>query len=583
MPKRPVTVLSLSDGHDAGAALIRDGKVLAALQEERPRGIKHYDGTPEISMKQVFRIADIQPSEVNLVAVTNLVRVHAPSPHKNSPPSSLPEESKIGSRVWLALHFLGYVPFVSSHTFAKLYVKVLHRFREMRQIKKVLQELDLLNTETVFVEHHLAHASAAYRSCPWSYEKPTLVFTADGAGDGLSSTVSLTEKGEICRIASSTSYDSLGNAFYGAITVHLGLRAWQDEYKTMGLAPYGSPECCMSSMKRIIGLNPKHPLEFENRISPFIYSKLQTMLSRQRFDNIAAAAQKYLEDLLVTWVRNAIRKFEVGRVVCAGGVFLNVKANKRILETPEVEELFFYPAAGDAGTAVGAGLQAYFKYCKREGLQPNKAPITDLYYGPSYSDEQVKQALRETGWIKKTEHYEAIDTFVGESLAKGKIVARFGGRLEWGPRALGNRSILADARDMKTIGRINSAIKHRDFWMPFAATIIEKHMSEYLVNAKTSPFMILAFDTTDKRGDIIAGIHPQDKTCRPQTLNENVNPGYRKVLDVFQEKTGVGGLLNTSFNLHGFPMVCSPKQALWTFENSQLDGLALGNYYISKR
>ena len=583
MPKRPVTILSLSDGHDAGAALIRDGKVLAALQEERPRGIKHYDGTPEISMKEVFKIANIQPSEIDLIAITNLVRVHAPSSHKYKPPQDLPKESKIGSRIWLALHLLGYVPFVSSHTFAKLYVKTLHRFREMRQIKKVLQDLDLLNKETVFVEHHLAHASAAYRSCPWSYDEPTLVFTADGAGDGLSSTVSLTEKGEICRITSSTSYDSLGNTFYGAITVHLGLRAWQDEYKTMGLAPYGSPKYCMSTMKRIIRLNPNHPLEFENRISPFIYSKLQMMLGRQRFDNIAAAAQQYLEDLLVTWVRNAIRKFKVSKVVCAGGVFLNVKANKRILEMPEVEELFVYPAAGDSGTAVGSGLQAYFKYCKREGLKPIKVPITDLYYGPSYSDEQIDLALRESGWIKKTEYYEAIDSFVGESLAKGKIVARFCGRLEWGPRALGNRSILADARDLKTMGRINYAIKHRDFWMPFAPTIIEQRMSEYLVNVKPSPFMILAFNTTDKRDDIIAGIHPQDKTCRPQTLNEDLNPEYRKVLDSFQEKTGVGGLLNTSFNLHGFPIVCSPKQALWTFENSQLDGLALGNYYIPKR
>ena len=583
MPQKSVTVFSFSDGHDAGAALIRDGKVLAALQEERPRNIKHYDGVPELSMKEVFKIANIHPSEVDLIAVTNLVRVHAPSRPKSQPTPNLPKESPINSKIWLALHALGYVPFVSSHTFAKLYVNILHNFREMKQIRKVLLDLDLLNKETVFVEHHLSHASAAYRSCPWSYDKPTLVFTADGAGDGLSSTVSLTEKGEICRITSSTSYDSLGNTFYGAITVHLGLKAWQDEYKTMGLAPYGNPKYCMSAMKRIIRLNPNHPLEFENRISPFIYSKLQTMLSRQRFDNIAAAAQEHLEDLLVAWVRNAIRKFKVNRVVCAGGIFLNVKANKRILEMPEVEDLFVYPAAGDDGTAVGSGLQAYFKYCKREGLKPKKVPITDLYYGPAYSDEHIEQVLKETGWFKKAEHYKAIDSFVGESLANGKIVARFNGRLEWGPRALGNRSILADARDLKTIGRINYAIKHRDFWMPFASTILEQRMSEYLINAEPSPYMILAFDTTEKRDEIIAGIHPQDKTCRPQTLNKDWNPGYWEVLDAFQEKTGLGGLLNTSFNLHGYPMVCSPLQALWTFQNSQLDGLALGNYYLSKR
>jgi len=583
MPQKSVTVFSFSDGHDAGAALIRDGKVLAALQEERPRNIKHYDGVPDLSMKEVFKIANIHPSEVDLIAITNMVRVHAPSGRKHPPSPNLPKESQISTAIWRALHALGYVPFVSSHTFAKLYARILHNFREMKQIKKVLQDLDLLNKEAVFIEHHLAHASSAYRSCPWSYDEPTLVFTADGAGDGLSSTVSLTKKGEICRMASSTSYDSLGNTFYGAITVHLGLRAWQDEYKTMGLAPYGNPKPCMPAMKRIIRLNPNSLLEFENRISPFIYSKLQTMLSKQRFDNIAAAAQEYLEHLLVVWIRNAIRKLKVNRVVCAGGVFLNVKANKKILEMPEVEDLFVYPASGDDGTAIGSGLQAYFKYCIREGLKPIKVPISDLYYGPSYSDEQIEQALRETGWIKKAEYHKAIDSFVGESVAKGKIVARFNGRLEWGPRALGNRSILADARDLKTIGRINFAIKHRDFWMPFAATIIEPCMSEYLIDASPSPYMILAFDTTDKRDDIIAGIHPQDKTCRPQTLNANWNSGYWRVLEAFQEKTGVGGLLNTSFNLHGYPMVCTPLQAVWTFQNSQLDGLALGNFYLSKR
>jgi len=582
MPKKPVTVLSFSDGHDAGAALIRDGKVLAALQEERPMNIKHYDGTPEFSIKEVFKIANVHQSEVDLIAITNLVRVHAPSPHRYKPAKELPEESRGGSRIWLALHLLGYVPFVSSHTFAKLYVKVLHKFREMRQIKKVLQDLDLLTKETIFIEHHLAHASAAYRSCPWSYDDPTLVLTADGAGDGLSSTVSVTEKGQIQRVASSTSYDSLGNTFYGAITVHLGLRPWEDEYKTMGLAPYGNPKPCVSAMRRIIRLNPNAPLEFENRISPFIQSKLQTMLTRQRFDNIAAAAQQHLEDLLVTWLRNATRQFDIHRIVCSGGVFLNVKANKRIIEMPEVEDFFIYPAAGDDGTAVGAGLQAYFKYCAREGIKPEKVPITDLYYGPSFSDEQVLQVLKETGWIKKAEYHKEIDSLVGEYIADRRIVARFKGRLEFGPRGLGNRSILADARDLKTVGKINFAIKHRDFWMPFAPTIVENCMEDYLANPKPAPYMIMAFDTTFKRDDIIAAIHPSDKTCRPQTLYEDWNSDYWQVLSAFQEKTGVGGILNTSFNLHGYPIVCTPRQALWTFENSQLDGLALGNYYLTK-
>ena len=174
-----------------------------------------------------------------------------------------------------------------------------------------------------------------------------------------------------------------------------------------------------------------------------------------------------------------------------------------------------------------------------------------MYYGPSYDDDEVEAVLKETGWLKKAQHHKAINLHVADMLAHGKIIARFKGRSEWGPRALGNRSILADARDLKIVNRINSAIKHRDFWMPFAPTILEDQMSEYLLNSKSAPYMILAFDTTEKRDEIIAGIHPWDKTCRPQTLTEAWNREYFELMEAFREKTGVGGLLNTSFNYTG--------------------------------
>lgn len=583
MPKKSVTVFSFADGHDSSAALIRDGKVLAAVQEEKLTNIKHYDGTPERSMKAVFEIAKVDPSEVDVIAIANLVRVHAPSSQRQKIPSTLPKESGTSKRIWRALHILGYVPFVDSHTYAKMYVRLLHRFREMRQIAKILVDLELTEKETVFVDHHMAHAASAYRSSPWPDSEKVLVLTADGAGDSLSSTVNLAQDGQITRLASSTSYNSLGNIFYGAITVHLGLKPWQDEYKTMGLAPYGQPEKCIRQMQRIIKVNPKNPLEFKNIISPFLQPKLQTLLYHQRFDHIAAAAQQHLEDLLVAWVKTATQQFDTHKIACAGGIFLNVKANKKIREMPEVEDIFVYPASGDDGTCVGAGLEAYFQYCKRDGIETVKVPAADLYYGPSYDDAQVEAALKGTGFIKKAQYYKDINAHVGDLLAQGKIVARFNGRSEWGPRALGNRSILADARDLKIVNRINAAIKHRDFWMPFAATILEDQMNEYLINAKSAPYMILAFDTTEKRDEIIAGIHPWDKTCRPQTLAQPWNPQYFEVIDTFRKKMGVGGLLNTSFNLHGYPMVCDPKEALWTLENSELDGLAIGNYYITRK
>jgi carbamoyltransferase len=207
--------------------------------------------------------------------------------------------------------------------------------------------------------------------------------------------------------------------------------------------------------------------------------------------------------------------------------------------------------------------------------------MTDVFYGPAFTNDEIKEILKKTEWIHRAEYYNDIDPVIGELVAKGKIVARFSGRLEWGPRALGNRSILADARDYKTVWKVNFQIKHRDFWMPFAPTILEERMGEYLVNARPARYMILAFDTTEKRDEIIAAVHPGDFTCRPQTLNE-WNPGYRKVLETFQEVTGVGGILNTSFNLHGYPIVCTVEQAIHTFEKSALDALAIGKYLIER-
>jgi carbamoyltransferase len=249
---------------------------------------------------------------------------------------------------------------------------------------------------------------------------------------------------------------------------------------------------------------------------------------------------------------------------------------------PEVEEAFFYPAAGDDGIPVGAALQGYYNYCLVEGLQLCKESLTDVYYGPSYSNEEIKDALKRTGWSERAELYGDIDSVVGDLVAKGQIVARFNGSLEWGPRALGNRSILADARDLKVVRKINFAIKQRDFWMPFAPTILEGRIKDYLVNGAIAPYMILAFETTIKREEIIAGVHPYDYSCRPQTLNDSWNQGYKRVLETYEKQTGVGGLLNTSFNLHGYPIVCTPEQAIRTLENSGLEALAIGDYLLAK-
>ncbi len=562
-----VTVLGIHDGHGAGAALVRDGKVMAAIQEERLRNQKNYSGAPTLAIPAVLEIAGIPAAEVDLIALGCLVRVTAPVQEEET------------ARVRL---FRKAAPLLQSHAATNLLVKGFHRFRRMEELTALFEGVGLRDRELVFVEHHTSHAACAYYQRPW--EDETLVLTLDGAGDGLSATVNVGQEFRFERIASTTYYNSLGNNLYSEITGYLGLKRWEHEYKVMGMAPYGRPEICLDQMRGIVRIHPDRPLEFQNTLGAYsteVQRKLQKLLAGQRFDNIAAACQQHFEELVTQWVRNAIRATGLHKLACAGGMFLNVKANKLIRELPEVEEAFFYPAADDGGTPVGAALEAYYRHCDQEGLSARRAPLADLYYGQEYTDEAIEQALDESGWRGSAEHVESIEDLLPDLLTQGKIIARFHGRDEWGPRALGHRSILADPRDLRIISRLNFAIKHRDFWMPFAPSVLEEVTEDYLVAPRRAPYMIEAFETKPRADEIIAGLHPFDRTARPQTVN-GWDPGWRRILEGFQQRTGVGGILNTSFNLHGYPVVGSPAAAVWTFENSALDGMALGNWLVMR-
>ena len=570
--KRDIYVLGINDGHDASAAIVKNGRVIAAIAEERLRNIKHFGGVPTLSIQAALKVADVQPEEVNAVAISGL-NILLPALRQD-----------MGRRHGLAtnLHsmFIKYTPLMeSSYLLVDLAVKLLRRFRPTKRLFKILSKLELSGKNAVFVEHHLAHAASAYGTCPWNED--TLILTSDFVGDWLSSTVNIGQDGEITRLAQSTLVNSLG-AFYSSITKYLGLRPWNDEYKVMGLAPYGKPDYAYPVMGRLIQLSRKNSLLFKNGLNGHYTRKFEMimqMLKFQRFDNIAAAAQKRLEDLLVMWVRNAIDKTDIHKIALAGGVFLNVKANMRIRELPGVENVFIFPAAGDAGTAVGAALEVYSQYCKTRGLKSEKS-FTDVYFGPEYASDDIAEVLKREGLLKKAEYYNGITEVVGELIAQGKIIARVNGRMEFGPRALGNRSILADASDWRIVKQLNEKIKHRTWWMPFAPTIMKERIHDYLLKPDESPYMTMAFRTTNNRDEIIAAIHPKDYTVRPQTLESAWNPEYHKIVSTFEKIRGIGGILNTSFNLHGFPIVCTPEQAIWTYRNSLLDGLAIGDYLL---
>lgn len=567
--RKDTCVLGIDDGHDASVAVVKNGRVVAALAEERLRNIKHFAGVPQMGISEVLKTAQIDPQDIDLIAIAgyNIVQLVG----------SAKRTHKLGSRI------VRVSPIMERFdSLRRVAVKILYRFRPLKELFNVLEKIGLSNKEIMFVEHHLAHAATAYRLCPWKDE--TLILTSDYVGDYISSTVNIGRDNEIVRVkdSESTLTDSIGG-FYTGMTRYLGLRAFDEEYKLMGLAPYGNPDYVYPIIERFIKISEGKPLKFQNLLGWHItrrYGSVHRLLEFQRFDNIAAATQKLLEDLLCEWVRNAIALTDIHKIAMSGGVFLNVKANQKIRKMPEVEKMFTFPAASDDGTSVGAALEGYTSFCRREGIKIQREPLVNVYLGPRFSDEDIELAIKEQGLSKNAAHYDDVEGVIGELVAKRKIIARFNDRMEFGPRALGNRSILCDASDWRMVKRVNDTIKHRTWWMPFAPTILDERIGYYLVNGEESPYMTMAFDTTKKRNEIVAATHPQDFTARPQTLRKNINPSYYHLLKAFENVTGYGGLLNTSFNLHGYPIVCTPQQAIWTFENSALDGLAMGNHLI---
>jgi carbamoyltransferase len=562
-------VLGIHDGHGAGAALIRQGQVVAALSEERIRNIKNYSGPPIGAIQEVYRISGIDPSATTLVTIVGLVRTVAPRVEEDS---------------FKVKFFRSLSRILHSRWFAKTYVRILHRFREMNEINQCLSDLGIADREVIFIEHHLAHAATAFFQRPWNDD--TLILTLDGAGDGLSSTVNIGRGEEIERIDWSIYYESISNNMYSEITGLLGLKRWEHEYKLMGMAPYGRAEYCMDKMKSLCSIDPNHPLRFKNTFGPYsknAQKKLRTLFAEERFDNISAACQNWFEILVTTWVKNAINETGIDKIVTAGGSFLNVKTNSLIRDMPEVSDVFFHPACDDVGTPIGAALYGYYLECERDGRTPKKVPLEHLYLGREFDDESILKALTENGSKLEYAMYDNLEEIIGEVVSQGKIVARYNGREEFGPRALGNRSIIADPRDLKVIRKLNFAIKYRDFWMPFAPSILEEKMDEYFINPRPARYMIESFLTTERGYEIAAALHPYDRTGRPQSITRELNKGWYNIIHTFESLTGVSVVLNTSFNLHSFPIVGSPDVAVDTFLQSQLDHLAIGNYLVSKR
>ncbi|MEM5782670.1 MAG: carbamoyltransferase C-terminal domain-containing protein, partial [Candidatus Aenigmatarchaeota archaeon] len=529
------------------------------------------------SIDYVLNFCKIKPEDLDLLVLSSRIL-------------ALPTEVEINKSnniIHKLLKFLSNsMQSFSENFYFKLYNKLAPIYYGTKKRKKTYSQLlGIDENKIIFVDHHLCHAYTAFYGS--GFKDSFLIFTLDGGGDGLCGTVNIVENGEIKKISEITYLHSLG-MLYLEITRYLGMKPLEHEYKVMGLAPYAPPEGVEKSykiLKKTLSLK-ENSLQFYSTVkTPNFKKYIRENLYLHRFDWIAGAIQKLTEELVTEWIKRAIEKTDIHDIALAGGVFMNVKLNLKIMNMPEIKKIFVFPSCGDESLAIGSAYYGYEQLCKNKGKKVDTQPLGDLYMGPEYSNEYIEKILMKEKCIKY-KFFENIEEKISEILVKKNVVARFSGRMEWGARALGNRSILANASDYHVVKTINEMIKQRDFWMPFAPTIIKEFENEYLINPKNihAPYMILAFDSKERaRKDLIAAMHPYDYTIRPQVLEKETNEKYYKIIKIFEENTNMGGILNTSFNLHGYPIVCSPEDAIYVFKNSGLEYLVMENWLIEKK
>src|SRR5882672_451214 len=557
-------VVGVHNGHNSSAAVVQDGVLAFALQEERLTRVKNQGGLPKLTLQRI--------ASDYLVKEDDERRLPMAFGGRNLTACDWQRDAILKSYGQSSIGAVGSLKrFARKNAFVSDSINLV-KFHNLENELKTILPREQPDPEGF--DHHLSHAAAAYFG--WGkMDEEVLVLTCDGAGDCACASVNIGKNGTLKTIARTEESHSVG-AFFGKITYLLGMAPMEHEYKVMGLAPYAEnareARKLAEEFDQLFEFDPRNPMIWRRKNgSPAMQlaaDYLADRIQRKRFDHIAAGAQLFIEQFLARWVENCVRQTGISRVALSGGVFMNVKANKRILELPEVEELFVFPSCGDETNAIGA---AWLRY--RQMYKQIPQPLEHLYLGTACTEEEVERAIKNYEFTNAvcTEELPDIEREIAELLAGNKIVARFKGRCEFGARALGNRSILANASDTQAVRTINSMIKCRDFWMPFAPSVLAERSKDYFRKPKPmpAPHMIMTFDTREeKRAAIPAAIHPQDFTGRPQEVSEATNFSYYGLIKHFEELTGEGVILNTSFNLHGEPVVCTAEEALRVFDVS---------------
>lgn len=586
--------------HDAAAALIKDGEIVAAAQEERFTRKKHDPSIPKNAINYCLEEGKLDADELDAVVyydnpfltlgrfVQNLR--YAGKDNKDLQQFSL--ESLIGRKMWI------------------------HKMLEDQ-----LGRLGIENKLYV-TEHHISHASSAFFPSP--YRKAAII-TVDGVGEYATTTIGYGEGNHI-KILQEIDYPHSLGLLYSAFTYFCGFKVNSGDYKLMGLAPYGEPVYYQMIKDELIDIKPDGSYRLNMDYFDYQYGRTMTnenfarlfggerrlpesSLTKREMD-MAASVQKVIEEVIVLMARH-VKKIigqEIDNLVLAGGVALNCVANGVLRREKIFKNIWVQPAAGDAGGAVGAAMFFYYQYCNNSR---NADDVHDKqqssYLGPVYANDYIESYLEEKGYpYHKQADRQAFYQRIAELLKEQKVIGLFEGRMEYGPRALGNRSIIADPRAAKMQSKLNLKIKYRESFRPFAPSVLEEKVNEYFEMDGQSPYMLFCADVQKKRrkeflleeeikqseenllpvvnkarSDIPAVTHV-DYSARIQTVNETDNPTYHGIIEAFYQMTGCGVIINTSFNVRGEPIVCTPEDAYRCFMRTQMDVLVLGDCILYK-
>ncbi len=549
-----------SQMHDSSACIARDGELLFAVAEERISRIKHDAGFPHNAIRACLNFAGVRPDQLDAVCAG------WPAPHR-----MLVSDLKSFAKGQFPLNFENLLNVTRS------YASMAH---QNGGFKRFTYHFGPTRAQMRFVDHHLAHAISAYSY--GGFDKAAVI-VMDGRGAWEASSIWYGHDGRLDPVLTIPWPNSLG-LFYAQFTQYLGFVPNSDEWKVMGLAPYGIPGVNLGDF---ISLNHETyrvnaPLLFErNNGTSAIAKRLGPERTPESeiddsFKNIAFAVQDACEGAMLALVKLATEKTGCREVCLAGGVALNSKANGKIQASGVVDHIFVQPAASDDGVALGA---VFAPYLDNGGRLPMK-PLRHVYLGPEFSDEEIEKALRT--YKLRAAKLDDIAATTAELLANGKIIGWFQGRMEFGPRALGHRSILADPRDPEMNAKVNNAVKFREWWRPFAPSMLKEVAGEYLEHACDSPFMILTNPVRPEKRDVIPSVTHVDGSARPQTVEKEISPLYWNLINEFGKHTGVSVLMNTSFNLRGEAIVNTPTDAIRTFFSSGMDALVIGSYLVEK-